>query len=109
MSATGRDADAVEHAVSRITGDPAQPDALFSTTLGIVIGVGAVITMVTLGNGATRSVSDQISSMGSNPSLTVPHRASRPSRPYKARLDEVESQLSLHEVLDQVTVAKWSW
>jgi putative ABC transport system permease protein len=38
----------------------------FLTILGIVIGVAAVITMVTLGNGATRSVSDQISSMGSN-------------------------------------------
>jgi len=36
------------------------------TILGIVIGVAAVITMVTLGNGATRAVSDQISSMGSN-------------------------------------------
>jgi putative ABC transport system permease protein len=38
----------------------------FLTILGVVIGVAAVITMVTLGNGATRSVSDQISSMGSN-------------------------------------------
>jgi len=38
----------------------------FLTILGIVIGVAAVITMVTLGNGATKSVSDQISSMGSN-------------------------------------------
>ena len=38
----------------------------FLTILGIVIGVAAVITMVTLGNGATRAVSDQISSMGSN-------------------------------------------
>ncbi len=38
----------------------------FLTVLGIVIGVSAVITMVTLGNGATRSVSDQIASMGSN-------------------------------------------
>ncbi|NTV09780.1 MAG: FtsX-like permease family protein [Zoogloea sp.] len=36
------------------------------TVLGIVIGVAAVITMVTLGNGATRMVSDQISSLGSN-------------------------------------------
>ena len=44
----------------------------FLTTLGIVIGVGAVITMVTLGNGATRSVSDQISSMGSNLLMIVP-------------------------------------
>ncbi len=38
----------------------------FLTVLGIVIGVAAVVIMVTLGNGATRSVSDQISSMGSN-------------------------------------------
>jgi putative ABC transport system permease protein len=38
----------------------------FLTILGIVIGVAAVITMVTLGNGATKSVSDQIASMGSN-------------------------------------------
>ena len=36
------------------------------TMLGIVIGVAAVVTMVTLGNGATRSVSDQVSSLGSN-------------------------------------------
>ena len=38
----------------------------FLTMLGIVIGVAAVITMATLGNGATRAVSDQISSLGSN-------------------------------------------
>ncbi|MBR0567441.1 ABC transporter permease [Azoarcus sp. L1K30] len=38
----------------------------FLTILGVVIGVAAVITMVTLGNGATRSVSAQIASMGSN-------------------------------------------
>ncbi|MDR3352591.1 MAG: ABC transporter permease [Zoogloeaceae bacterium] len=38
----------------------------FLTTLGVVIGVAAVITMVTLGNGATRVITDQISSLGSN-------------------------------------------
>jgi putative ABC transport system permease protein len=38
----------------------------FLTILGIVIGVAAVITMVTLGNGATQAVSDQITSLGSN-------------------------------------------
>jgi len=36
------------------------------TVLGVVIGVAAVITMVTIGNGATISVSRQISSLGSN-------------------------------------------
>ena len=36
------------------------------TILGILIGVSAVVTMVTLGNGATRAVQDQIASLGSN-------------------------------------------
>jgi len=36
------------------------------TTLGIVIGVGAVITLVTLGNGASASVTSSISSLGRN-------------------------------------------
>lgn len=44
----------------------------FLTVLGIVIGIAAVITLVTLGNGATRSVSDQISSMGSNLLMVIP-------------------------------------
>jgi len=38
----------------------------FLTILGIVIGVGAVITMVTIGGGATAQVTEQISSLGSN-------------------------------------------
>jgi putative ABC transport system permease protein len=38
----------------------------FLTTLGIIIGVAAVVTMVTLGEAATRSIEDSISSLGSN-------------------------------------------
>ncbi len=38
----------------------------FLTILGIVIGVSAVITMVTLGNGATQAVQAKISNLGSN-------------------------------------------
>ena len=38
----------------------------FLTILGIVIGVSAVITMVTLGHGATLAVQNQISSLGTN-------------------------------------------
>ncbi len=38
----------------------------FLTILGIVIGVAAVITMVTLGNGATLAIKTQISSLGTN-------------------------------------------
>ena len=38
----------------------------FLTILGIVIGVSAVITMVTLGRGATQAVQAQIASLGTN-------------------------------------------
>jgi putative ABC transport system permease protein len=38
----------------------------FLTILGIVIGVSAVITMVTVGNGATVAVQNQISGLGTN-------------------------------------------
>ncbi|MEA3404422.1 MAG: ABC transporter permease [Pseudomonadota bacterium] len=38
----------------------------FLTVLGIVIGVASVITMVTLGNGATAQVTQDVSSLGSN-------------------------------------------
>jgi putative ABC transport system permease protein len=38
----------------------------FLTVVGVVIGVAAVVTMVTLGRGATEAVKSQISKMGSN-------------------------------------------
>ncbi len=38
----------------------------FLTILGIVIGVAAVITMVTIGGGATLQVTQQVASLGSN-------------------------------------------
>ncbi|MDQ8206441.1 ABC transporter permease [Coraliomargarita sp. SDUM461003] len=38
----------------------------FLTVLGIIIGVAAVITMVTLGDGTTQAVKDNISNLGSN-------------------------------------------
>jgi len=38
----------------------------FLTMLGIIIGVGAVITMIALGSGAQKAVQDQISSLGTN-------------------------------------------
>ena len=42
------------------------------TVLGIVIGVAAVITMVTVGNGATQQVRDQIASLGSDSLMIRP-------------------------------------
>lgn len=44
----------------------------FLTVLGIIIGVSAVITMVTVGQGATEAVRQQISSLGSNLVSIVP-------------------------------------
>jgi putative ABC transport system permease protein len=50
----------------------------FLTILGIVIGVSAVITMVTLGAGATAQVTQQISSLGSNLLMISPGRRMGP-------------------------------
>ena len=38
----------------------------FLTMLGIIIGVASVITMIAIGQGSKKSISDQISEMGSN-------------------------------------------
>ncbi len=42
------------------------------TMLGIIIGVGAVIAMLAVGTGASKKISDQISSMGSNLLIILP-------------------------------------
>jgi putative ABC transport system permease protein len=48
------------------------------TTLGIVIGVGAVILMVTLGAGATKRVSADIATMGNNLLVLFPGQRNGP-------------------------------
>jgi putative ABC transport system permease protein len=42
------------------------------TTLGIIIGVGAVIAMLAVGTGASKQLSEQMASMGSNLLIVVP-------------------------------------
>lgn len=59
----------------------------FLTTLGIIIGIGAVITMVALGEGAQRSIEDQLESLGTNV-LTV-----RPGQQFWGRIDRGENRL----------------
>ena len=68
----------------------------FLTTLGIIIGVAAVITMVTLGKGVTASVQDQISSLGSNVFIVFPTAGDRSApRPFKeADIQAVRSQIA---------------
>jgi putative ABC transport system permease protein len=44
----------------------------FLTMLGIIIGIAAVIAMVAIGSGASRIISEQIASIGSNILLVLP-------------------------------------
>jgi putative ABC transport system permease protein len=54
------------------------------TTLGIVIGVASVIAMVTLGAGATKSVTSDIASMGRNLLVLAPGQMMRRGPPSAA-------------------------
>lgn len=47
----------------------------FLTMLGIIIGVGAVIAMVSLGDGAKQQITDKISEIGSNLITVAPGRS----------------------------------
>ncbi len=50
------------------------------TMLGIIIGVAAVIIMISVGQGASKKISDQISSMGSNLLMVFSGTSSGPVR-----------------------------
>jgi putative ABC transport system permease protein len=69
------------------------------TVLGIVIGVGAVIGMVTIGNGTTAKVAADLAKLGSNlltvrPGQFGPGRKSSEAKPFNARdLAALSSQL----------------
>jgi putative ABC transport system permease protein len=72
----------------------------FLTVLGIVIGVAAVIAMVTIGNGTTAKVIADLARLGSNllfasPGQFGPGRASSDAKPFNARdVDAAKTQLS---------------
>ena len=53
----------------------------FLTVLGVVIGVAAVIVMVSLGQGATESVTSQVESLGSNLIVASPGQRMGPGAP----------------------------
>ena len=70
------------------------------TMLGIIIGVAAVITLVSIGNGVNKQVTDSISSLGSNLLIVMPGAPRTPGvRP------SAESQKSL-KVADYEAIAK---
>lgn len=70
------------------------------TILGIVIGVAAVIAMVTIGNGTTAKVTAELSKLGSNllfisPGQFGPGRASSEAKAFNARdVETMKSQLA---------------
>src|SRR4030042_1949730 len=78
----------------------------FLTILGIVIGVGAVITMVTSGGGATLQVREQIASMGSNLLMVAPGKRLGPGQstgniPFK----QADAEAIVREVSSVAAVA----
>ncbi len=72
----------------------------FLTVLGIVIGVAAVIAMVTIGNGTTAKVTADLAKLGRNllfvsPGQFGPGRASSTAKPFNVRdVDAMRSQIS---------------
>ena len=71
----------------------------FLTVLGIVIGVGAVIAMVTIGNGTTEKVRIEMAKLGTNLLFMRrgqfgPGRSSATAKPFNARdVEAIKSQL----------------
>jgi putative ABC transport system permease protein len=78
----------------------------FLTILGIVIGVGAVITMVTIGGGATLEVRQQIAAMGSNLLIVSPGKRMGPHLASGATLfKEADADAIAGEISDIAAVA----
>ncbi|MCK9364025.1 MAG: ABC transporter permease [Syntrophales bacterium] len=78
----------------------------FLTILGIVIGVGAVITMVTIGGGATLQVRQQIASLGSNMLIVSAGKRMGPGQASSASLfKEADAEAIDAEISDIAAVA----
>jgi len=72
------------------------------TMLGIIIGVGAVITMIAVGQGATDRVQEQMKGLGSNIMLVLPGGVSqagvRLGAQTRQRLTEEDAQAIAYEI-----------
>ncbi len=77
------------------------------TILGVVIGVAAVITMVTLGNGATAKVTQDISKLGSNLLQIRPGQGRGPggARSESAPFEESDVEAIRKQILSLAAVA----
>ena len=82
----------------------------FLTILGIVIGVAAVIIMVTIGGGATVQVTEQISSLGSNLLMVSPgQRMGMGQRSAAAAFEMSDAEAIAREINNIVAVAPSSY
>jgi putative ABC transport system permease protein len=77
----------------------------FLTILGIVIGVASVITMVTLGGGATVQVTQQIASLGSNLLMVTPGQRMGPGQTSAAPFRMKDAEAIAREVPSVAAVA----
>lgn len=74
----------------------------FLTMLGVIIGVGSVVVMISLGNGTAKMISDRISSLGSNILLVFPARGGNLSQNQKRNFSLQEAsniELSMSEYI----------
>ncbi len=78
------------------------------TTLGIVIGVGAVILMVTLGRGAQEKATSSLSGLGRNLLILIPERAARSGGPAPTTPFKVEDIQAIAREIPNATVAPQS-
>lgn len=79
------------------------------TALGIIFGVGAVIAMISIGQGASKDISDRIAGMGSNLITVSPYRGTRLNREDAKEL--LERVPTITDAVPSVTfsaTAKWS-
>ena len=78
----------------------------FLTMLGIIIGVGAVIAMVAIGQGSKKSIQDQLSTMGSNMITIRPNSNQTPGGGARIDASNVQS-LTLDDIKAMQTQAQY--
>lgn len=75
------------------------------TMLGIVIGVGAVIILVTIGNGTTVQVTEQIKSLGNNMLMVTPGKRMGPGQSTAPPFDLDDADSIARDISSIVAVA----
>ena len=77
------------------------------TVLGIVIGIGSVIAMISIGQGAQKSVQDSIQSIGANLLMIRPGSNSAPGSPVSSGQGSAQTltQEDAQAIFDEVTLA----